>query len=109
MTPKEAIVIDLNDKTEYQRLLAGAPQTCGMKAGRVHLKPGEDVGQHSTDAREEILVFLSGQGQALINENKTLNVAVGNVAYVPPHTTHNIKNTGTTPLIYIFCVTPIQN
>ena len=38
---QEVFVIDLNEKAEYQRLLAGEPQTCGMKSGRVYLKPGE--------------------------------------------------------------------
>ena len=104
---KEAMVVELNDKPEYQRLLAGSPQTHGIKVGRVHLTPGSDCGLHNTENKEEVLVFLTGQGQALIEENDPLEIGQGKIAYIPPNTNHNIKNTGTEPLIYIFCVTPV--
>ena len=105
---ERVLIIDLNDNAENQRLLSGRPQTCGMRSGRVYLQPGDACGCHSTKYREEMLIFLSGQGQALIGEQKKiLEINRGKVAYIPPHTIHNIKNTGTEPLIYIYCVTPI--
>ncbi len=108
MPSEKALVMDLNDKCEYQRLFAGRPQTCGMRSGRVYLAPGEDCGQHSTDAREELLVFLSGRGMAVVGENESFQIGQGKVAYIPPHTNHNIKNTGVEPLIYIYCVAPVS-
>jgi mannose-6-phosphate isomerase-like protein (cupin superfamily) len=107
MPSEKAIVMNLNDKCEYQRLFAGRPQTCGMRSGRVYLAPGEDCGQHSTQAREELLVFLSGNGVALVDEKDSFQVGQGKVAYIPPHTNHNIKNTSKEPLIYIYCVAPL--
>jgi mannose-6-phosphate isomerase-like protein (cupin superfamily) len=103
----EAIVRELNDGPEYQRLMQ-APQTLGLKAGKVQLMAGDDCGMHSTEDREEILVFLRGRGLALIGENeeKTFEVGEGKVLYIPPRTRHNIKNTGSGRLIYIFVVTP---
>ena len=75
----------------------------------VYLKPGENCGEHSTNAHEEMLVFLQGAGTAVIGENeKKFEVGKGKVAYIPPHMTHNIENTGTEPLVYIYCVTPIK-
>ena len=108
MPSEKALVMDLNGKCEYQRLFAGRPQTCGMRSGRVYLAPGEDCGQHSTQAREELLVFLSGRGMAVVGENDSLQIGQGKVAYIPPHTNHNIKNTGEEPLIYIYCVAPVS-
>jgi len=108
MPSEKAVVMNLNDKCEYQRLLAGRPQTCGMRSGRVYLAPGEECGQHSTQAREELLVFLSGNGMALIGEKDSFQVGQGKVAYIPPHTDHNIKNTCQEPLTYIYCVAPIS-
>jgi len=106
----KVLLMDLNKNPEYQELLGGKPQTCGMRSGRVYLRPGEACGQHSTKAHEETLVFLSGSGMALIGEEGTaLEVGQGKVCYVPPHTTHNIKNTGTEPLIYIYCVAPVNS
>ena len=105
----KVLVMDLNQKPEYQQLLQGKPQTHGMRAGMVCLQPGESCGQHSTGAHEELLVFLAGKGIALIGEKETpYEVAHGEVCYIPPYTIHNNKNTGTEPLIYIYCVAPVR-
>jgi len=101
------LVIDLNKNPAYQRLLDGQPQTCGMRSGKVYLQPGASCGQHSTEGREEMLVFLSGQGLLLIGEKKRLPVGAGKVCYIPPNTVHDIKNTGAEPVIYIYCVAPV--
>lgn len=106
MATDQAFVVELNDEKGYQRLIPGAPITHGMKAGRVYLEPGADCGIHSTEDREEQLVFLSGEGTAVI-AGREMAVGVGKVCYIPPQTEHNIHNTGTEPLVYIFCVTPV--
>lgn len=107
---QRAIVVELNDNREYQRVLPGAPETCGMKAGRVYLEPGKACGEHSTKGHEEILVFLSGTGELLVgDEQRTLPVGTGRVAYIRPHTAHDVKNTGSEPLTYIYCVAPAGN
>jgi quercetin dioxygenase-like cupin family protein len=99
----------LSPQPEYQPLLTSVPQTCGMRAGRVYLKPGEECGTHSTKAHEEMLTFLEGRGAALIGEEKIANeVEKNNIVYIPPFTVHNIKNTGTGPLVYIYCVAPVK-
>ena len=100
------LVIDLNDSSEYQRLLDGEPQTCGMRSGRVYLAPGQSCGAHSTENHEEMLVFLGGQGELLIGEKDSFQVGQGRVSYIPPNTVHDVKNTGADPLIYIYCVVP---
>ena len=106
---EKVLVIDLNDKSEYQRLLGGLekePHTRGMCAGRSYLKSGESCGQHSTGNREELLVFLSGCGLLLVGEDEktSFEVGEGKVCYIPPKTLHNVKNTADKPLIYIYCV-----
>ena len=107
MAENKAFVVALNDETGYQRLIPGAPTTHGMKSGRVYLHPGESCGVHSTEDKEEQLVFLSGNGTAIIGEEE-MGVGVGQVCYIPPQTKHNILNTSTNPLIYIFCVAPAK-
>jgi mannose-6-phosphate isomerase-like protein (cupin superfamily) len=108
MEPKKAFIIELNDAQGYQRLLPGAPATYGMKSGRVQLKPGAECGEHSTKGNEEQLVFLKGEGTATIAD-ETMQVGKGKIVYIPPETVHNIKNTGSEPLVYIFCVAPANN
>lgn len=104
---KKVFVIDLNEMAEYQRLLEGQPQTCGMRSGRVYLQPGQACGQHSTEQKEEMLIFLSGRGELLIEEKEPFQVSQGKVSYIPPHTRHDVKNTGNEPLIYVYCVVPV--
>jgi len=101
-----AFTVDLNSKAEYQRLLEGKPQTLGMRAGRVHLPPGQACGQHSTKNQEELLVFLAGQGELQIGEGVRHPVGAGKVAYIPPETLHDVSNTGLEPLVYVYCVAP---
>jgi len=103
---KKVLVVELNDDPEYQRLLDGQPQTCGMRAGKVYLKPGQACGQHSTAEHEETLIFLSGQGELLIGKEERFVVGQGKISYIPPNTVHDVKNTGTKPLVYIYCVAP---
>jgi len=104
---EKVLVIELNENPENQKLLDGRPQTCGMRSGRVYLPPGQACGQHSTKNREELLVFLSGRGELIIGKGDCYQVGRGRVSYIPPHTAHDIKNTGSEPLVYVYCVAPI--
>ncbi|MGB2809484.1 MAG: cupin domain-containing protein [Sedimentisphaerales bacterium] len=106
---EKVLIIELNDKAEYQRILQGQPQTCGMRSGRVYIDPGQSCGQHSTKNHEELLVFLSGRGMLLIGEQDSFQVCQGKVCYIPPNTVHDVKNNGTEPLIYIYCVAPANS
>ncbi len=105
---EKTLVIDLNTKSENQKLLAGRPQTRGMRSGRVYLAKDQACGQHSTKDHEEMLVFLSGRGKLQIGEKEKdcFEVGKGKVSYIPPKTIHDVQNTGTEPLIYIYCVAP---
>ena len=105
MTPSQnVLVIDLNEKPEDQRLLAGEPQTYGMRSGRVYLSPGQACCLHSTKDREELLVFLAGQGELIIGLENRFQVGQGKVSYIPPQTDHDVKNTGSEPLVYVYGV-----
>jgi len=87
-------------------LLKGAPQTNGMRGGSVKLKPGESVGWHSTSANEEALVILYGSGVANIEGHPDLPLTEKMLAYIPPSTRHNVTNTGTQVLEYVWVVAP---
>ncbi len=109
MQGRKIKVLKLNGESSYQRLLGGKPETHGMRSGRVYLQPGEECGIHSTKDHEETLVFLKGSGKACIGENGEFHeIGEGKVTYIPPHTIHNIKNTGEGELVYIFCVAPVN-
>jgi len=88
-------------------LLKGAPQTSGMRGGSVKLRPGESVGWHSTGEHEEALVILCGKGAANIEGRADVPVHEKMLAYIPPGTKHNVTNTGTELLEYVWVAAPI--
>ncbi len=109
LSSQKVLVIDLDKNCENQKLLDGVPATRGMRSGRVYLAPGRACGEHSTKDREELLVFLSGRGELLINRKDRFEVGQGKVCYIPPQTPHDVQNTGAEPLVYVYCVTPVSN
>ena len=108
MADVKPFVVELNAKKEYQRLVDPDQHSCGMKSGRVYLEAGQACGQHSTEDREEVLVFLTGYGALKVGQDQELNIGQGKIAYIPPRTLHNVINSGSAPLVYIFCVAPAK-
>jgi len=103
--PPQAHVLELRPGARGRRtLLAGPPQTAGMRSGVVVLGPGESVGRHSTGSREELIVVLEGQGEVRLEGTGPLAVEAGMAAYVPPATTHDVVNRGEAPLRYVYVV-----
>ncbi|HHS50824.1 MAG TPA: cupin domain-containing protein [candidate division Zixibacteria bacterium] len=101
-SPKN-IRCDLNC-LERQRILGGPPETVSICSGLVIITPGETVGEHSTNNREEIIVTLEGEGRMIIENSEPLDLRFGTLAYVPPETTHDVVNTGESLLKYIYVV-----
>lgn len=100
-----ARVLELRAGAEGRRtLLAGPPQTAGMRSGVVVLAGGASVGRHSTGAREELIVVLEGRGEVHVEGEVALAVQAGMAAYVPPATAHDVVNTGETSLRYVYVV-----
>jgi mannose-6-phosphate isomerase-like protein (cupin superfamily) len=87
-------------------LLTGSPQTAGLRSGFVRLKPGAAVGWHSTDTNEEQLVILRGRGEAQIGGESARAFTAPAAVYIPPATRHNVLNTGTELLEYVYVVVP---
>lgn len=98
----QARVIKLEATQKYQRLVSKDSGTRGIKSGHVILQSGENVGEHTTGDKEEIIVVLKGRGEAAIEKDSALNVEENTVLYIPPQTTHDIKNTGPGMLEYVF-------
>jgi len=89
---------------DYLQVLGGPPETVTMKSGLVQLAHGKSVGKHSTGQHEEILVVLSGSGEMTFADGSKLPVEGGHALYCPPETEHNVTNTGTDELRYVYVV-----
>ncbi len=101
-TPK-VVSIDVPGKSDLP-LLSGSPGTVTIRSGRVILPPGKSVGRHSTGDNEEVLVILAGQGEMRITGGTTLKLSKSVIAYCPPRTEHDVFNTGTDALRYVYVV-----
>ncbi|MFA5388541.1 MAG: cupin domain-containing protein [Candidatus Omnitrophota bacterium] len=95
-------IIKLVPGSKYQRLFNKDSGTSGIKAGHVILKPGEEIGEHSTNEFEEALVILNGSGRVNIDKKDTAEIEKDMVLYIPPYTLHDVKNTGQGALEYVF-------
>ena len=107
MSEQKPAKIAIEGKEKYQRLLAGVPQTCGMKSGAMVLQPGDAVGEHVTEQKEEAIIILAGQAEVFVAGKPAFTAAAGELVYIPPQTSHDIKNCGAVPLKYIYVVTPV--
>lgn len=102
LQPK-VIQLDPGDQS-YFKLLSGPPETRSIKSGLVTLSPGKSIGLHSTKSNEEVIVPLAGCGQLCCAEHESIELSTGVIAYVPPQTEHDVINTGSIDLRYIFIV-----
>jgi quercetin dioxygenase-like cupin family protein len=85
-------------------VLSGPPESVKMKSGLVVLAPGKSVGTHSTEQNEELLVVFEGQGVMTFKDGSKLQVKANSAVYCPPQTEHNVTNTGTDNLRYLYVV-----
>ena len=90
--------------TDYVPILGGPPESASMRSGLVVLLPGNSVGVHSTGDFEELVIVLEGQGEMQISGQDSLAMDAGVAVYCPPETEHNVVNTGSGPLRYVYVV-----
>lgn len=98
--------IKLETKEKYQRLLVPGKDTVNLKSGCVILNPGESVGEHSTEKKEEAILILEGKAEILAR-GKKIEAQEKSIVYMPPETKHDVKNVGQELLKYVFIVVPI--
>lgn len=99
-----AKVIALESTAKELPILNGPPETVSMRSGLILLQPGEAVGKHSTGQHEEVLIVLEGSGEMRFHDGTHLPVEARHAIYCPPETEHDVVNTHSTPLRYVYVV-----
>lgn len=92
----------LKSRVRFIRLLGDSSKTDGLRCGLVTLKPQESVGEHKTINKEEVIIILKGSAVIYYGKNKKTRVARNTFVYIPPETLHNVKNSGTKILQYVY-------
>lgn len=82
-------------------------ETKGLKSGLVVLKPGEEIGEHATLKREEVIIILEGRAE-VVCDGVGYIVEANQLAYVEPEKNHNVKNIGREDLKYIYLVAMLK-
>ena len=100
--------VQLKAGEKRRHLLGDAPPTAGFRSGEVILEAGESVGEHSTKHKEEVLVIFSGKAEVSTDKAEPFIAEAESLVYVPPKTTHNVKNIGTGTLRYVYIVAPVM-
>ena len=79
------------------------PVSTNIKSGYVLLHKGEEVGEHETIDKEEVIYIIEGEATVTIEGNREMAEA-GSMLYIPPHKKHNIKNESDEVVKYIYVV-----
>lgn len=61
------------------------------------IPPGGEIGEEVHHDVDQVLVFVEGDGEAILDGEAT-PVHANGMAFVPVGTRHNFRNTGSTPL-----------
>jgi len=78
-----------------------------IKTGYITLKKGEEIGEHMTDDREEIIIILDGVAKITV-EGENKEIKKNHLIFIPANKKHNLKNIYSQALKYIYIVAPIK-
>lgn len=92
----------------WTRNLVGgmSPVQCeNFSLGYVVLDPsGGQVPWHNQE-QEEVYFILEGEGEMCLGEERQV-VSSGQCVYIPPTVFHQLTNTGSTPMVMLYCYGP---
>lgn len=72
------------------------------------LKPGEEIGEEVHEGIDQVLAFVGGEGEAII-EGEHSPIRAGSVVVVPGGTRHNFVNNGGSHLKLFTVYTPPEH
>jgi mannose-6-phosphate isomerase-like protein (cupin superfamily) len=72
------------------------------------IPPGEEIGEEVHEGNDQLLVFIDGQGDAVL-DGRTATVTPNDLVLVPAGTRHNFINTGSVPLRLVTVYAPPEH
>jgi mannose-6-phosphate isomerase-like protein (cupin superfamily) len=78
-------------------------ETGRLNVTHVRIHPGETVPAHTHTDEDQVYYVATGSGYVILDGVRT-DVAAGDGVLIPIGTEHEITNTGTEPLDYVFFV-----
>jgi len=93
-------------KVKHKEMLVAPPISSKLKSGHVVLHQGQDVGEHVTEGKEEIIYIIAGKAIITVDD-EVEKIESGTMIYIPHGKKHNIKNEDEETLQYIYVVSPL--
>jgi mannose-6-phosphate isomerase-like protein (cupin superfamily) len=81
------------DNTDFRRVVLTEKHS---QVVLMSVEPGDDIGEE-THKVDQVLVFVAGSGEAVLNGEKS-QIGANRMVVVPAGTKHNFINTGSEPL-----------
>ena len=78
-------------------------ETKRLNVTHVRIHPGETVPAHTHEDEDQVYYVASGTGFVVLDGQRT-DVAAGSSVLIPLGTEHEITNTGSEPLDYVYFV-----
>ena len=72
------------------------------------IQPGDEIGEETHEGIDQVLAFVSGEGEAVVEGQRT-PVGQGSVVVIPSGTRHNFIATGQAPLKLFTVYTPPEH
>jgi mannose-6-phosphate isomerase-like protein (cupin superfamily) len=94
VTFNEDIVARAKANSWFREVLATGPHS---QVVVMSIPPGGDIGEEVHGDVDQVLVFVQGEGRAVL-AGEASDVGPGRLVHVPAGTRHNFVNTGTTDL-----------
>jgi mannose-6-phosphate isomerase-like protein (cupin superfamily) len=91
--------------TSFREVLATGPHS---QVVVMNIAPGGDIGDETHTDVDQVLVFVSGEGAAILDGNRS-RIGPGSLVQVPAGTRHNFVNTGQTDLRLYTIYAPPQH
>lgn len=84
------IIKDAQENENFRRVLFTGPKS---QLVVMSIPPGAEIGEETHKYTEQTLFFLSGTGEAVLNDKK-FPIGSGDVVVITAGTKHNFSNTG---------------
>ncbi|MDD5128512.1 MAG: cupin domain-containing protein [Candidatus Omnitrophica bacterium] len=108
MRKEKFLSIKLRGGQRFVRLLGDSTKLKGLCSGLVALQPGDSIGEHKTENKEEVLVIIKGNATVYYSKDKSIKAGPNTFIYIPPETVHNVKNSGSKILRYVYITSKIN-
>jgi mannose-6-phosphate isomerase-like protein (cupin superfamily) len=97
----------LKGRQKFLRLIGDSAKIKGLRCGLVTLRSKESIGEHVTKNKEEAIIIIKGSATIHFGKKNQLKARQNSFVFIPPETVHNVENSGSKILQYVYITAQI--